>query len=428
MFPAICVAQHSIKGSLAPAEDYKWVILYKVTPTHSEYVANAAVKEEGKFELQLDSTVTKGMYRLVYALPQEEHNFDIIYNAEEDIEFAFDRETGVQFKTSAENTLMSSYTNSMAMVSQSIGNFFRQQSTDTTALISIFETQKFTQDEFEKNAKGTIALHFIKANRPYIPEGYEDIKAYIQNLKVHYFDHVDFNNDILQSSNFLVERTLNYVFGMTSEADETTTYKQNVDDVVIAMQDADITIKKLLLEILWQQMAEAGYEEVANHISDAYLFEIAQKLDDAKLMETLSLFKSLSIGQPAPDFVVESASNNKVNLSQLEEAEQYIVVFWSSTCSHCLEEMPQLHDYVKGFEKGKVKVVAIGLEDEELRWKNATVNFPEFLHVIGLGKWDNEIGNSYNVTSTPTYFVLDKDKKILAKPYDFKTLKKLFGK
>jgi protein-disulfide isomerase len=46
---------------------------------------------------------------------------------------------------------------------------------------------------------------------------------------------------------------------------------------------------------------------------------------------------------------------------------------------------------------------------------------------LGFGKWDNEIGNSYNVTSTPTYFVLDKDKKIMAKPYDFEALKKILN-
>ncbi len=34
----------------------------------------------------------------------------------------------------------------------------------------------------------TIALHFIKANKPYIPEEFEDIKTYINNLKYHFFD------------------------------------------------------------------------------------------------------------------------------------------------------------------------------------------------------------------------------------------------
>ena len=47
-------------------------------------------------------------------------------------------------------------------------------------------------------------------------------------------------------------------------------------------------------------------------------------------------------------------------------------------------------------------------------------------HVYGEGKWDNEIGDAYGVTSTPTYFILDTDKKIESKPVDFETLMKFF--
>ena len=140
--PTTFWAQHTIKGTFTPAEDYKIAILYKVTPTVSEYVANAELNDDGSFEIALDSTVTKGMYRLVYAMPQEDYNFDIIYNAQEDIELRFNSETGVEFLSSIENTLLTSYTNSMSMVTHSIGKFFSEQSTDTLALAKIFETQR----------------------------------------------------------------------------------------------------------------------------------------------------------------------------------------------------------------------------------------------------------------------------------------------
>ena len=43
------------------------------------------------------------MYRIVYAAPQEDYNFDIIYNGKEDVEFTFNSETGVHFLKSSEN-------------------------------------------------------------------------------------------------------------------------------------------------------------------------------------------------------------------------------------------------------------------------------------------------------------------------------------
>jgi thiol-disulfide isomerase/thioredoxin len=427
LLPTIVVAQHTIKGHFFPAKDYEWVVLYEITPISSLFIANTEINEEGYFEFQLDSTITKGMYKIVFALPQEENNFDIIYNAKEDVDFTFNNEIGIEYKSSIENQLVSSYTNSMSLVSQSIGNFFQQQSTDTLALASIFKTQRETQTNFEEAAKGTIASNFIKANRPYIPEGFEDIKTYINNLKNYFFDHVDFNNETLQSSSFLIDRILNYVFGMYSEnEEEIITYEKNIDDVFLAMKNADSLIKKNLLEVLWQQMVDTNFEEVANYISDNYLFSLAETLEDKELVEGLTLFKSLSLGKVAPDFSweVEEETSTIKKLSEINIAENYIIVFWSSTCGHCLKEIPQLQKYVNSSEEGKLQVIAIGLEDELFRWENETLKYPEFIHVLGLGKWKNKIGNSYNVTATPTYFVLDKDKKIIAKPYDFEALKK----
>lgn len=425
--PLLTFGQQKIKGTFSPAYEYDWILIYKVTPTHSNYVGDARIDEKGVFEFDMDSTQDAGMYRIVYAVPQEEYNFDIIYNAKENVEFTFNSETGLEYQESNENKLMASYTNSMAMVSQSIGNFYNQKSTDSTALMSIFRTQKETQKEFEAISEGTIASHFIKANRPYIPEKYQDIRSYISNIRTHFFDHVDFNNKTLQSSNFLVERTLNFVFGLvTEDASDADIYKKNITDVYVAMKKANIQTKKMLLHIVWRQLSEANYEEVANFISTEYLLPIAKKLGEAELINELKSFKNISYGEKAPDFdiqLTEGKTMETKKLSELDIAENYIVVFWSSSCSHCLEELPQLRDFLKTMDEVKTKVIAVGLEDDEYKWKSETYEYPEFIHVLGLGKWENEIGNKYNITGTPTYFVLDKDKKIIAKPKAIDDLK-----
>ena len=134
----------------------------------------------------MDSTATAGMYKIVYAVPKDEYSFDIIYNAKEDVDLTFDSKKGITYQASHENKLMASYTKSMSMINQSIGNFYRQQSTDTMALSTIFKTQRDTQKSFESAAKGTIALEFIKANTPYAPQHYEDVGTYIKNLEAHW--------------------------------------------------------------------------------------------------------------------------------------------------------------------------------------------------------------------------------------------------
>lgn len=431
LLPNIFFGQHTIKGTFTPAEDYNVGLLYKVTPTVSEYITNAEIKD-GILELKLDSTTTKGMYRIVYAIPQEDYNFDVIYNAKEDIEFTFNSEIGVEFQSSSENKLLASYKNSMSMITHSIGKFYREESKDTIALNSIFKTQREAQSSFETLAKGTIAFNFIKANTPYIPEIFEDVKTYVANLKAHYFDHVDFTNETLQSSNFFDERMLNYVFGLSYEdEDEITNYKNNIDDFCDAMKNAPDEIKRILLIDLWQQMADLGVEKVANYISETYLIDVAKKLNDEELVKGLTLFKNTSIGSKAPDFSFEISENKKTiitKLSGLNTSENYVIVFWSTTCSHCLDEIPQLQTFINTQEAVKLKVIAIGLEDAPYKWKDLTYDFPEFIHVYGEGKWDNKIGDDYGVTGTPTYFVLNKAKEIIAKPENVEALKVFFEK
>lgn len=430
LLPTLLLAQHTIKGKFYPAKDYNVALLYKVTPTLSEYISNSEVKKDGSFQFQLDSTATKGMYRVVYAVPQEDYNFDIIYNKKEDIELTFNAETGAKFLTSSENKLIASYTNSMSMVTQSIGNYFRQQSKDTTVLKAIFKTQRETQLNFEKGAKGMIALHFIKANKPYIPKKFENVKTYVDNLKTHYFDYVDFSNKTLQSSSFLEERMLNYVFGMSDETlDEATNYKKNIDVFCKVMKDVPNEVKRILLVDLWEQMRDLGFDGVSNYISETYLMDVAVSLNDQQLIKDLMLLISTAIGEQAPDFSFKIEKDKKQvikKLSELNSAKNYIVVFWSSTCSHCLDEIPQLYNFIESKEKGLFKVVAIGLEDEPKKWNELTKVYTEFIHVYGKGKWDNEIGDAYGVTSTPTYFILDKDKKITLKPENFEVLKAFF--
>ncbi|GGZ75438.1 peroxiredoxin family protein [Algibacter mikhailovii] len=430
LIPGLLLAQHSVKGIFTPAKSYNVILLYKVTPTISEYVANAKIDEHGHFEIQLDSTLEKGVYRMVYAVPQEDYNFDVIVNGKEDIELSFNAETGVTYQNSFENKLLSSYTNSMSMVTQSIGNYFRERSTDTTALNTIFETQRTTQENYENAAKGTIALEFIKANKPYTPSGYLDIRSYVKALKTHYFDYIDFNNPVLQSSSFLTEKMLNYVFGMSSRSkDKVATFKTNIDVVCNKMKGAPKEVQRVLLFDLWQQMVDLKMESVANYISETYLMDVAVTLNDQDLLRTLILHRDLSNGTKAPDFsldVIENGTTVTKKLSELDLPDHNIIVFWSTGCSHCLDEVPQLQKFINGIEALEVKVIAIALEDEPTKWNELQKTYPEFLHVYGEGKWDNDIVESYGVKATPTYFILNKDKEIIGKPEDIEALKAFF--
>jgi thiol-disulfide isomerase/thioredoxin len=103
-----------------------------------------------------------------------------------------------------------------------------------------------------------------------------------------------------------------------------------------------------------------------------------------------------------------------------------MVVFWSTTCSHCLVEVPQLYEFIK--DNSEVKVFAIALENDELGFNHYSEIFDKWTNILGLDKWQNKIARDYQINATPNYFILDANKKIISKPYALEDVKNYFNK
>jgi len=86
--------------------------------------------------------------------------------------------------------------------------------------------------------------------------------------------------------------------------------------------------------------------------------------------------------------------------------------------------VPELYEYTKG--KSDIHVVNVALEKDTLGFDIYSQQFEKWTNVLGLGKWQNPIAKNYNIVSTPTYFILDTNKKIIAKPEFLKDVKAFF--
>lgn len=417
LFPYLTFSQ-SVKGTFSPAEDFTYAFLYQATPDGANYVSRGQLDKEGNFEIPLDSTIAPGIYKIVYAVPPEENNFDFIYDGKETIAFNFSYDKGVEFTESEENKLWNSYLNSMDMVNQTISNYYSKENTDKEGFNSIFKVVKDTQLAYEESADGRLVSAFITANRPYIPTQYEDISTYSNNLKNNFLSQIDFSNYLLQSSSFLVDRVVSYVFDITQNPSNDT-YKKHVDDIANSISDFDLMIKENLIEILWQRFVTLENHELANYITDKHLLQLAKKTENKVLAETISSYKNTSLGTKAPNFEITSTEST-TSLHDLKDADYYLLIFWSSGCGHCLNELPKVKKLLA--KQPNVKVVAYGLEKEPTKWTKEIKNYPNFIHNIGLGKWDNPIVKTYGLAATPTYFLLSSSKIIMAKPYDYEDL------
>ncbi|EDP72605.1 possible thiol-disulfide isomerase [Flavobacteriales bacterium ALC-1] len=417
MLPILGFSQ-SVKGNFSPAEAFSYAFLYEATPEGANYVNRGKLDSDGNFEIPLDSTVVPGIYKIVYATPPEENNFDFIYDGKETVAFNFSYDKGVEFTTSEENKLWASYLKSMEAVNITISTYYSKENTDKKGFNSIFKVVKDTQLAYEESANGKLVSAFITANRPYIPAQYEDLSTYSKNLKHQYLNSIDFSNYLLQSSTFLVDRVTSYVFNIVQNPDDAT-YKTHIDDVATAITNDNLIIKTSLLEILWQRFVTLENHVIANYITEKYLLDLANISENKVLAETISSYKNTSIGTKAPNFEITS-NGQKTSLHQLEGSENYLLIFWSSGCGHCLNELPKVKELIAN--KPNLKVVAFGLEDDTKDWTEEIKKYPNFIHNVGLGKWDNPIVKTYGIAATPTYFLLSSSKIIMAKPYDYEAL------
>ena len=423
LVPSIVFSQHIVQGTFSPAANFTYAFLYKSNPTKLNYLNRGEIQEDGLFTIELDSTMTAGMYKIVYGIPEQANNFDFIYDGKEDIILTFSLEKGLEFKESSENKLWASYTKSMELVNMTISNFYQQESTDKKAFSDIFKTLKDTQEAFEDASKGTMASTFIKANRPYIPTEYEDLTTYSNHLKTTFLQNVDFGNPLLQSSDFLTDRVMAYVFGMSAGTNNSD-YKQHIDTVIKSIGDTNPVVTTSLMEHVWRKFVELENIEVANYISDTYLFKLARNSANKDLYTDLMTYKNSAVGTVAMDFPItykDHGTTVNTSLHKLEGADHYLLIFWSSTCGHCLNELPKLKDFLDAHPKD-IKVIAFGMEETTDPWETTIPQFPNFIHVLGLEHWNNPVAVAYGVSATPSYFILDKDKKIIAKPSDLEKL------
>ena len=428
----IAQSQNVVKGTFTGVNENKWVILYQLKGVNQNYIANADLVA-GKFSFNIPENSPKGMYRLTYDI--ENNGFvDFLYN-NESVEVEFDPKNQVEtlkIIASEENKLYYNYLNEIEIIRQKLDanqlTFFRTVEEDKKEFLKdeyskVFELYKSTQTKFEEISVGKLANHFIKSNQKYYsPAIINTPQEYLNSEKEHFFDFLDFNDSELRNSVFINQKIIEYVFYLSQSDDvqvQTALYKNAVVEVLQKIGEN----KALASEVSGTLML--AFTQMQNvTLVDFMLESIYKKLpkefiDDALVLEIENKMK-LSIGKIAPDFSWD-VKGKQQRLSEYNVSDTYILVFWSTTCSHCLVEVPELYEYTKNNKN--IRVIAVSLENDELGFNVYSEKFTNWTNVLGFEKWQNSIAQQYNITFTPTYFVLDASKKIIAKPEHIQDVK-----
>lgn len=118
------------------------------------------------------------------------------------------------------------------------------------------------------------------------------------------------------------------------------------------------------------------------------------------------------IGKPAPDFKLQALSGNDVRLSDYR-GKTVVLNFWTTWCSYCKKEIPELINFHHLYEKRDIVVLAVNLSSEEENLEQVALFAKEFEipFTIPLDK-EGVVGETYQIVMIPTTFIIDPQGKI----------------
>ncbi|WP_159949780.1 TlpA family protein disulfide reductase [Polaribacter septentrionalilitoris] len=439
LISAVSFSQYTVHGTMTPAIKSDWVILYKIEGARQKFVQNSKIKIDsvssqgtkqaiGRFNFTLPKDTPVGAYRVTYKL--EGAGFvDFIFN-KENVSFGFHPDypnQSIIFSESKENIFYRNYLIAIAKAQQTLDSLqvtaLRNPNLNVkTKYKTAYNKVNSIQKKYLEGANGMYVQPFVKASfRTSSPELIDTPQKYMSNMITTFFDRMDFNNKTLMNSSFLIDRITDYVFyiNYSDDADmQQKLLKQSVKTVLNKVKN--INFKKDVIEFLIGQFEDSKNLELIDYLFEKHYNNLPEKVQNKKFKEEKLALLAAEIGRVAPDFSWKE-NGKTLKLSTLNDAQNYILVFWSTGCSHCLREIPQLHNYLKG--NSKIKVIAFSLETNDFSWKKLKQDLSNWHHVLGLNKWENKTARTYNILSTPSYFVLDANKKIIAKPDAFKDVK-----
>jgi peroxiredoxin len=168
-----------------------------------------------------------------------------------------------------------------------------------------------------------------------------------------------------------------------------------------------------------------GYYAEASEVEPLYdalsdkIKNTKQGIDIKKMLDT---YKTVAVGQMAPDITQLDTLGNPVSLSSLKG--KYVLIdFWASWCGPCRRENPNIVKAYNQFHNKGFEIFGVSYDNAKgkEKWKKAIVHDNlTWYEVSDLKGWGNATSAQYYIKAIPSNLLLDKNGKIIAK--------NLFGK
>jgi peroxiredoxin len=125
--------------------------------------------------------------------------------------------------------------------------------------------------------------------------------------------------------------------------------------------------------------------------------------------------KPVSIGQKAPQFVINGFDNKPIKLSDYKG--KYVMLdFWASWCAPCRQENPNIVKQYNIYKDKGLNILGISLDEDRDLWKKAIEDDDlTWKHASELKSFEGGTPSLYRVNAIPANFIIDPQGIIVAK-------------
>lgn len=284
----------------------------------------------------------------------------------------------------------------------------------------------------DENPDRLLSKIFLAGWEPEIPEapllenGKKDSTFAYRYYKAHYFDKLDMKDDRLLRSPVFAGKIKQYIEKLTPQIPDSINAAASR---IIDMTDENGEIFKYLVYYItntYEKSEIMGMDAVFVYMAKkyylsgkAYWIEDTQK---EKIRERVIALEPCLLGVKATNITLLKNDFHPVSLYDIKN-KYTILYFWDPSCGHCQKVTPKLSEFYNTKAKDlDLEIIGVYIEadttewfkyikEKELKWINAA----DLLGKANFRKY-------YDIYSTPVIYLMDRNKKLIAKRIDVEKL------
>ncbi len=250
-----------------------------------------------------------------------------------------------------------------------------------------------------------------------ISESLDSTLAY-KYLKQHYWDYFDLSDPRLLRTPLLSTKVTQYFNQLVMVQPDSVIVA--IDEVISKARPSEEVVGYLIWHFVsaYQNPKYMGFEKVFIHLVDAYFSKESIVNTTPSVLQALQeraeVLRPLQLGETAPNLILIDTANVFRSFNEIDN-DYIILLFWDFDCSFCRKEIKQLQKLYKKTDFD-FEVYAINMNGDHDKWKKAVHERDmQWINVNGTLSQTPDFHDLYDVHGSPVIFVLDKQKRIIAK-------------